>query len=529
MSWWKEAVIYQVYPRSFQDTNGDGIGDLEGVRRRLPYLKSLGVDAIWLSPFYKSPMKDFGYDVADYCDVDPIFGSLEDFDRLMAEAHALGIRVLIDLVPNHTSSEHPWFQESRASRNSPKRDWYVWADPAPGGGPPNNWQSFFGGPAWTLDEGTGQYYLHQFLPEQPDLNWRNPEVREAIYEVMRFWLRRGVDGFRVDTLWLLAEDLLLRDEPGSPYWRSGLPDRARHEHLFTEDQPETYAYVREMRFVLDEFSSPGRERVMVGEIYLPLNRLVRYYQAGCHLPFNFNLITEGLPDWRPENIARIVEEYERLLRPSDWPNWVLGNHDQPRLASRLGEAQARVAAMLLFTLRGTPTWYYGDELALPNGEIPPDRVRDPAALRQKDRRPTAYHSLGRDPERTPMPWDDSPYAGFSTTEPWLPLNPDWRTRNVAAQEQDPRSMLHLVRRLIALRKDPELLYGAYRTYWAQEGVYAYLRGEGWLVALNFTDREKALSLPRKGREVLSTHLDREEGVGESLRLRPEEGVVLRLD
>ena len=346
---------------------------------------------------------------------------------------------------------------------------------------------------------------------------------------MRFWLRRGVDGFRVDVLWLLGKDPLFRDEPGSPLWRPGLPDRARHEHLYTEDQPETYAYVREMRQVLDEFSEPGRERVMVGEIYLPLPRLVRYYAAGCHLPFNFSLVTEGLSDWRPENLARIVETYEGLLSRWDWPNCVLGNHDQPRLASRLGEPQARVAAMLLFTLRGTPTWYYGDELALPNGLIPPEKVQDPAALRQRDREPTAYHTLGRDPERTPMPWDASPYGGFSTVEPWLPLNPDYRTRNVAAQEKDPRSMLHLVKRLIALRKDPDLLYGAYRTYRAREGVYAYLRGEGWLVALNLTEKEKALELPRGGRVVLSTHLDREERVGERLFLRPDEGVAVRLD
>jgi alpha-glucosidase len=527
--WWKEAVIYQIYPRSFQDTNGDGIGDLEGVRRRLPYLKNLGVDAIWLSPFYKSPMKDFGYDVADYTEVDPIFGTLEDFKALLAEAHALGLRVLVDLVPNHTSDQHPWFLASRASRDNPKRNWYVWADPGPDGGPPNNWQSFFGGPAWTLDEGTGQYYLHQFLPEQPDLNWRNPEVREAIYEVMRFWLRLGVDGFRVDVLWLLAEDLLLRDEPGNPDWRPGMWDRGRHLHLFTEDQPETYAYVREMRYVLDEFSEPGRERVMVGEIYLPFPQLVRYYQAGCHLPFNFHLIFRGLPDWRPENLARIVEEYESLLTPWDWPNWVLGNHDQPRLASRLGEAQARVAATLLFTLRGTPTWYYGDEIGMVNGEIPWERVQDPAALRQKGR--LAEHGLppGRDPERTPMQWDASPYAGFSSVEPWLPVNPDYPERNVALQEKDPRSMLSLVRRLIALRKDPGLLYGAYRTYQARGGVYAYLRGEGWLVALNLRDKEKALDLPKGGRVVLSTHLDREEEVGDRLHLRPDEGVVVRLE
>lgn len=295
-----------------------------------------------------------------------------------------------------------------------------------------------------------------------------------------------------------------------------------------EDQPETYAYVREMRSVLDEFSEPGRERVMVGEIYLPFPQLVRYYQAGCHLSFNFHLIFRGLPDWRAENLARIVEEYESLLTPWDWPNWVLGNHDQPRLASRLGEAQARVAAMLLFTLRGTPTWYYRDEIGLPNGEIPPEKVKDPAALRQKGRK--GEHDLppGRDPARTPMPWDTSPHAGFSSAEPWLPLNPDWKTRNVAEMEKDPRSILHLVRSLIALRKDKELLYGAYRTYRAEAGVYAYLRGEGWLVALNLTDKERTLELPKGGRVVLSTHLDREEDLRGRLILRPDEGAVVRL-
>ena len=320
MEWWKSAAIYQIYPRSFQDSNGDGIGDLPGIKKRLPYIRDLGFDCIWLSPFYKSPMKDFGYDVADYCDVDPIFGTLEDFDELLAEAHRLGLKVIIDFVPNHTSDQHPWFLESRESRDNPKRDWYVWRDPAPDGGPPNNWQSFFGGPTWTLDKRTGQYYLHQFLPEQPDLNWRNPEVRQAMYEAIRFWLNKGVDGFRVDVIWLLVEDALFRDEPENPLYKPGDIDRFRHIHIYQEDQPETREIVQEMRAVLDEY--PG-DRMMVGEIYLPYPQLMAYYgtteKPGCHLPFNFHLIFRGLNNWTAENIRSIVEEYETSLPPFATP------------------------------------------------------------------------------------------------------------------------------------------------------------------------------------------------------------------
>jgi len=529
MEWWKTATIYQIYPRSFQDSNGDGIGDLPGIKKRLPYIRDLGFDCIWLSPFYKSPMKDFGYDVADYCDVDPIFGTLRDFDELLAEAHRLGLKVIIDFVPNHTSDQHPWFLESRKSRDNPKRDWYVWRDPAPDGGPPNNWQAFFGGPAWTLDQRTGQYYLHQFLPEQPDLNWRNPKVRQAMYEAMRFWLNKGVDGFRIDTIWLLVEDALFRDEPDNPHYKPGDIDRFRHIHIYQEDQPETREIVQEMRAVLDEY--PG-DRVMVGEIYLPYHQLMPYYgtaeKPGCHLPFNFHLIFRGLNNWTADNIRSIVEEYEASLPPFATPNWVLGNHDQPRLASRIGHDQAQVAAMLLFTLRGSPTWYYGDEIGMVNGQIPPEKIQDPAALRQRGA--TGEHGLGpgRDPERTPMQWTPYAYAGFSTCEPWLPINPDYTERNVEAQDADPFSMLTLVRTLLVVRKaTPALLHGNYQTYKAPAGVFAYLRGGEVLVALNFTQEPRLLSVPG-GEILLSTHLDRYGKVEGRLELRPNEGLIVTL-
>ncbi|MCL6567798.1 MAG: DUF3459 domain-containing protein [Meiothermus silvanus] len=527
--WWQDAVIYQIYPRSFQDSNGDGIGDLEGIRSRLGYLKDLGVDAIWLSPFYKSPMKDFGYDVSDYCAVDPIFGTLADFDRLLEDTHKRGIKLIIDLVPNHTSDQHPWFVESRAGRDSPKRDWYIWRDPAPDGGPPNNWMSFFGGPAWTFDAQTGQYYLHQFLPEQPDLNWRNPEVRAAMYDVMRFWLRRGVDGFRVDVMWLLVEDALFRDEPENPHWQPGMWDRGRHLHIYTEDQPETHEIVREMRQVLDEFDG---DRMMVGEIYLPYEQLIPYYgtpeRPGCHLPFNFHLITRGLSNWTAENLRRIVEEYQASLPAWATPNWVLGNHDQHRLASRIGHAQARVAAMMLFTLPGSPTWYYGDEIGMVDGDIPPEKVQDPAALRQRGLAGDQGLDPGRDPERTPMQWTPFTYAGFSTVEPWLPVNPDYPERNVETQDADPESMLTLVRTLLVVRREtPGLREAPYESYKAPEGVFAYLRGRVVLAALNFTAEPKTLAVP-PGEILLSTYLDRYGAVESTLELRPNEGVILRL-
>jgi alpha-glucosidase len=515
MSWWKSAVIYQVYPRSFQDSNGDGVGDLAGVKQRLDYLSWLGVDALWLSPFYRSPMADFGYDVSDYCDVDPLFGTLADFDDLVREAHARKLKIIVDFVPNPSSIEHPWVAESRSSRENPKRDWYIWRDPAPGGGPPNNWISHFGGPAWHYDERTGQYYHHAYLREQPDLNWRNPEVRAAMAEAMRFWLKRGADGVRVDVMWHLVKDAEFRDNPPNPDWRPGQPEVERLLPLYSADQPEVHDIVRELRAVIDEF-------------YLPLDRLVRYYGeelAGAHLPFNFQLIETP---WRAEAIADLVGRYEALLPKDAWPNWVIGNHDRPRIAARVGDDQARAAMMLLLTLRGTPTIYYGDELGIGHVPIPADKVQDPWEKNEPGK------GLGRDPVRTPMPWDATEKAGFTTGEPWLPLPPDDAGLSVDAQAADPRSMLSLTRDLLRLRRSSAALrLGDVEVLPAPEGVLAYVRrapGSRAVVALNLTAAPKSLMshvFPERA-ETLSTLGDvvREAA---TVHLRPHEGVVLAAD
>jgi alpha-glucosidase len=521
--WWKTGVIYQVYPRSFQDTNGDGVGDLEGIRRRLGSLKDLGVDAVWISPIFRSPMADFGYDVADYRAIDPLFGGLEDFDAMAADAHGLGLKLILDFVPNHTSDQHPWFLESRASRASPKRDWYIWKDPAPGGGPPNNWLSTFGGSGWEWDEASGQYYYHAFLKQQPDLNWRNPAVRAAMYEVLRYWLDRGVDGFRVDVLWHLLKDAQFRDNPPNPRWRPGRAGVERFLESRSADQPEVQDIVAEMRAVLDAYP----ERVLIGEIYLPVDRLVAYYGKdlkGAHLPFNFQLLQTP---WQAEAIAEVVAEYEGALPPGAWPNWVLGNHDRPRVATRVGgQAQARVAAMLLLTLRGTPTVYYGEELGLEQVAIPPDQVQDPWEMNEPGL------GLGRDPCRTPMPWDRSANAGFTTGTPWLPLNPDWPERNVEAMSAEPGSILGLYRRLIALRRELEALQlGDYAPISADEDVLIYQRVHGdqrLTIALNLSHEARARPLPGAHRVLLSTLGEGGARSAEgSIRLGPDEGVILQ--
>jgi len=538
LHWWQRGVVYQIYPRSFKDTNGDGVGDLEGIIARLDYLNdgtpaSLGVDIIWLSPFYPSPMADFGYDVADYCNVHPLFGNLATFDRLVAEAHRRGIKIVIDWVPNHTSDRHPWFVESRSSRNNPKRDWYIWRDGKPGedrAGTPNNWGSFFGGPAWTFDPITGQYYLHQFVKEQPELNWRNPEVRAAMLDTLRFWLERGVDGFRMDVIGLLLKDADLRDNPPNPAADPNLPANdlfGRQLHTYTEDQDDVHEIIRVIRRVLDEFD----DRCGIGELWMPLSRWVLYYGQGgdeLHLPFNFRLM--GLPSWQAQAIRRSVEEMEAALPAFAWPNYVLGNHDSPRLATRFGgQAQARLAAMLLLTLRGTPTLYYGDELGMENGAIPPEKMQDPQGINLGSER-------SRDVVRTPMQWDDSPAAGFSAAEPWLPVSADYPARNVAAQSADSASVLNLYRRLLWLRHDNPALYGgSYQPVNVPEqDCFVYLRSSGdqqFLAALNFGSEKRQLSLPGKGtgRILLSTYLDREETVSlAALDLRPNEGVIIRL-
>ena len=534
--WWQTGVIYQIYPRSYQDSNGDGIGDLPGITQRLDYLSdTLGIDAVWLSPIYPSPMHDFGYDVADYIDIHPLFGTLADFDKLLKETHDRGMKLILDLVPNHTSDEHPWFLESRSSRDNSKRDWYLWRDPAPDGGPPNNWLSHFGGPAWSFDEPTGQYYLHQFVKQQPDLNYRNPDVVAAILDVMRFWLDRGVDGFRVDVIGLMMKDPEFRDEPINPNW-DGVYPFTRLQHIYTANLPEVHELIHEMRKVLDSYD----DRMMVGETYLPNDMLMKYYGTSdkleCHLPFNFQLI---LAKWDAAGVRKMVDEYEAALLSDGWPNWVLGNHDQHRLATRVGKDQARVANMLLLTLRGTPTCYYGDEIGMEDVPIPPEKVQDPPAVNQ----PEIAHIVGRDPERTPMQWDDSPNAGFASPEVedlWLPLASNYREVNVARQLEDPRSFLNYFRKLLAFRKStPALLWGSYNSIdpgsrEAQESCFVFERQAGdqrLLIALNFSHQDQKLSLPGlgTGSMALSTTLDRDGQVNlADFNLHANEGCIIEL-
>lgn len=524
-AWWQTGTVYQIYPRSFQDSNGDGVGDLDGVRRRLDYLVWLGVDAIWLSPFYPSPMHDFGYDVSDYCNVDPLFGSLADFDALITEAHARGLKIIVDFVPNHTSNAHPWFLESKSSRNNPKRDWYLWREAGPNGGPPNNWFSHFGGPAWTWDEVTQQYYLHSFLPEQPDLNWRNPQVRAAMHDVLRFWLRRGVDGFRVDVISHLIKDAAFRDNPVNPGFAGEGPDIRRLAQTYSSDQPEAHEIIAGLRRVVDEFE----DRVLIGEIYLPVERLVAYYGknlGGVHLPFNFQLIGAR---WNAAEIGGLIEKYEAALPEGAWPNWVLGNHDQPRIAARVGAAQARVAAMLLLTLRGAPTLFYGDEIGIGRVEIPPERVQDPWAKREPGL------DVGRDPSRTPMQWDASVFAGFSTYEPWLPLTKDHWTRNVATMREDESSILSLTRNLLHYRREHAALNrGAWRLLTAENDILGYERvhdRERAIVALNFSGEARKWRPPAiSGATIaISTHGGRDgEWLAPELTLRPDEGLLISL-
>jgi alpha-glucosidase len=513
-------VIYQIYPRSFADSDGDGVGDLPGVISRLDYLASLGVQAIWLSPFYPSPMVDFGYDVADYVDVDPLFGTLGDFDELVAQAHRRGIKVLVDWVANHTSDQHPWFVESRAARDSQKRDWYVWRDPGVGGPPdkpPNGWPACLAGSgaAWRLDERTGQYYLHSFTPEQPDLNWENPEVESAMHDVLRFWLDRGVDGFRLDAIFRIAKDPLLgENEP-----------ELRHD----EDWPTIHDRLRRLRQVTDEYA----DRVLVGEVYLrDLRKLVPYVATGDELHLAHNFVFVHLP-WEAKAVSDSVAEFEQLAGEA-WPAWFLENHDHPRVATRYagaahgsGARRGRLAMMLVCTLRGTPFVYQGQELGLPDAHVPADRVVDVD---------------GRDPERAPLPWRRPSAAGagagFTTGEPWLPIVADAEHLCVDAQDGDPASTLAFSRRLLDLRGTlPALSGGTQRTLASGTDVYCYMResGDRLLVALNFSSSRRPLELsePVGSGAVVQLSTDPGRAVGsavdhQTLELGPDEGVILRI-
>jgi len=519
--WWQKAVVYQIYPRSFQDSDGDGIGDLLGILDRVDYLEWLGIDAVWISPIYPSPMADFGYDVADYCNIDPMFGTLADFDRLVEALHARGLRIILDYVPNHTSNTHPWFRESRSSRDNPKRDWYIWRDPAPDGGPPNNWPSVaVPGSGWEFDATTGQYYYHAFLVEQPDLNWRNPTVRAAMYDALRFWLDRGVDGFRVDVFWRMIKDADFTDEPLNPDYRAGDPPHRRLLAIHSGDQPEVLEVAAEMRRVLAKY--PG-DRLLIGEIYLPVKRLVAYYGpdlTGIHLPFNFNMM---FVDWTPAKVLPLVREYESLLPSGGWPNWVLGNHDQPRVATRFGPAQARAAMVLLMTLRGTPTLYYGDELGLESVPVPPERRLDP-------------FGINRDPARTPMPWSNTAKADFTTGEPWLPIGADHPAESVAMQRPDDGSMLNFTRELLALRRrESALSLGDWAQLAVEGDVLAYVRSRGERrcgVVLNLESVPKAVRFEHRtrGTILLSTHDGRSgQQVRDRVDLGADEAVIIELE
>ncbi len=504
--WWKTAVIYQVYPRSFADSGGDGIGDLPGIIAHLDHLAWLGVDALWLSPFYRSPMADFGYDVADYCDVDPLFGSLADFDDLVSAAHERGLRVIVDWVPNHTSDQHPWFVESRSGRDSPKRDWYVWRDPAPDGGPPNNWvETWGGGPAWTLDPASGQYYLRLFLPAQPDLNWQNPEVRHAMFDVVRFWLDRGVDGFRIDVVHALGKDPALPDDPAELI---PIPHSALHH------DPRTHAILRELRQLLDAY--PG-EPMMVGEVYLLDTHLVaEHYGDGDELHLAFNFPPLYCP-WERDAWRDQIERAEAELGPRGaWPTWVLSNHDNRRHRTRYGtEARARAAAVLLLTLRGTPFLYAGEELGLEDAEVPAERRVDPG---------------DRDGCRAPLPWNADPRHGWPVADPWLPWPPHPDELNVATEQADPGSMLHLYRRLLAERhRSAALATGACALLEAPPGVLAYERvadDDRLVVLVNFTDQARPI---RVTGTVLVASDGQGEGLGLSGELGADQAVVVRPD
>ncbi|MDE2154675.1 MAG: alpha-glucosidase [Xanthomonadaceae bacterium] len=502
--WWRGAVIYQIYPRSFLDTNGDGVGDLPGIIERLDYVAGLGVDAIWIAPFFKSPMADFGYDIADYRDVDPLFGTLADFDRLLAKAHGLGLKVMIDQVLSHTSIEHSWFRESRQSRDNPRADWYVWADAQPDGTPPNNWLSLFGGCAWQWEPRRGQYYLHNFLTSQPDLNFHHPQVRAAVLDNVKFWLDRGVDGLRLDAINFCFHDRLLRDNPAKPpherVGRGFSPDNpyAFQYHYYNNTQPENLVFLQDLREVLDRY----RDVAALGEISSEdsLATMAEYTSDHrLHMGYSFELLTD---DFSAGYIRDTVRKLESQLHEG-WPCWAISNHDVERVLSRWGngDASAKLANLLtamVCSLRGSVCVYQGEELALTEAEVPYESLQDPYGI--------AFwpQFKGRDGCRTPMPWNDDVHAGFSRGTPWLPLPEEHRALAVAHQEADPHSVLNGFRRFMHWRKkQPALCLGDIRFLDTEEPVLAFTRsldGETVLVVFNLAVQAAVVTLPGLGRQ-----------------------------
>jgi alpha-glucosidase len=503
--WWKGAAIYQIYPRSFADSNGDGIGDLPGITAKLDYVASLGVDAIWLSPFFTSPMRDFGYDVADYCAVDPVFGTLDDFDALIGKAHALGLKLIIDQVYSHSSDRHAWFQESRSSRNNPKADWYVWADAKADGSPPNNWQSVFGGPAWTWDGRRGQYYLHNFLPEQPDLNLHNAAVQDAVFDVARFWLDRGVDGFRLDAINFAMHDPQLRDNPPAPGGGKRTRSFEFQQHLYNQSHPNIVKFLERLREVTDSYG----DRFTLAEVGgdHALGEMQEFTQGDRRLNsaygFDF-LYAERLT---PALVAQVARNWPA---DSGWPTWAFENHDAPRAISRWSESgnseQVGKAKMLLLaTLRGSIILYQGEELGLPQVDVPFDQLQDPEAIANWP------HTLSRDGARTPMPWSaDAANLGFSTGTPWLPIGASHRGLAVDLEDGRAGSMLEFTRACVTFRsRHPALRTGSMNVIEAGEALLVFERAvDGQRLRCTFNLSEEAAAFTGSGKALFSTgHVD----------------------
>jgi alpha-glucosidase len=500
--WWRGAVIYQVYPRSFADTNGDGVGDLAGVTEHLEHIASLGVDGVWLSPFFTSPMKDFGYDVADYCDVDPIFGTLADFDRLIDKAHRLGLKIITDLVFAHTSDQHAWFEESRQSRTNPKADWFVWADARADGSPPSNWQSVFGGPAWTWDARRGQYYMHNFLPEQPQLNLHNPDVQDALLDAARFWLDRGVDGFRFDAINFSMHDPKLTDNPPLPPGGKRTRPFDFQDKVHNQSQPGIVDFLARIRALTDSYG--GRFSVAeVGGDHAE-REMQAFTQGDDHLNSAYGFLYLYAPTLERQ-LVRMGAEAWHGRDGQGWPSWTFSNHDAPRAISRWAggrdlRAFAEMAMLLLMTLRGNVFIYQGEELALPQADVPFDRLVDPEAIANWPQ------TLGRDGARTPIPWTEHlPQAGFSSVEPWLPLDPRHVPLSVDRQEREGSSMLHATRRLVAFRKShPALMLGEMTLLDRNDDLLAFERvheGERLVCVFNLGFEPVVWALP-EGHQIL---------------------------
>lgn len=497
LEWWKTTIIYQCYPRSFQDSDGDGNGDLRGILKRVDYFVDIGVKTVWLNPIFRSPQKDGGYDISDYTDIDPLYGTLDDLKALLKEFHSKGIKLLLDFVPNHTSNEHPWFVESRTSKNNAKRDWYIWADGTDERNPPNNWISVFGGSAWTYDNATRQYYFHQFSEFQPDLNYRNPEVMEAMEQVLRFWLDLGIDGFRFDAVAFLLEDPELNNEVRNPNYNGtdctvDVNSVSCYDfliHNLTTDYPGIHNLTRSWRKIFDLYEG---DRFMVGEIYDPVDKVMSYYgQNGdeFHFPFNFGLLENSSWFINGIDINKTISAWLDNMPEGAWPNWVLGNHDNPRVANRVGYFRAAAMNVLLLTLPGTPTTYYGEEILMTDFyDIPDNKKHDTVGNR-------------RDPERTPMQWDTSPYAGFTSVnaEPWLPIPSNSTTYNVQS-ENNKKSMLSLYKNLARIKSEfPALRYANYHSILSTKEVHAYHRyhkssSSNFTVLVNFSPDKQVVNL-----------------------------------